>query len=71
MISLTRLNGTSFVLNALLIESVEATPDTIITLTTGKKYMVQEDAQEIVQRTTEFLAESRAIAIIPTQTSGG
>lgn len=71
MISLTRLNGTPFVLNALLIETVEATPDTVITLTTGKKFMVQEDVPEVVNRTTRFLAESRAGAILQPNTSGG
>jgi len=37
MIHVTRLNGSKFHINALLIETVEDTPDTIITLTTGKK----------------------------------
>jgi len=43
MIQVTRLNGTKFHLNALLIETVEETPDTIITLTTGRKFIVIEN----------------------------
>lgn len=71
MISLTRLNGKPFVLNALLIESVESTPDTVITLTTGKKVMVQEAVPEIVERTTRFLVESRSRDILQPKSTGG
>lgn len=71
MISLTRLNGTPFVLNALLIETVEATPDTVIATTTGKKYMVQEDVSEVVKRTTQFLAEAGTTLVLQTNASGG
>lgn len=48
MISVTRLNGSQIWLNALLIEMVEETPDTYITLTTGKRMIVLENAAEIV-----------------------
>ncbi|GEK32556.1 flagellar FlbD family protein [Kurthia sibirica] len=47
MINVTRLNGKSFALNALYIESVEAFPDTLITLTTGRKYVVLEEIDEV------------------------
>ena len=47
MIELTRLNDTSFLLNADLIETVEEVPDTVITLTTGKKLFVKENRYEI------------------------
>ena len=47
MITVTRLNGSRVTVNALFIESVEETPDTIITLTTGKKMVVTETAAEI------------------------
>lgn len=49
MIRVTRLNGKTYFVNALLIESIEETPDTLITLTTGKKILVLEPASEIVQ----------------------
>jgi len=54
MILLTRLNHISLVLNADLIESIEATPDTVISLTTGQKLVVLESAEEVVRRVVEF-----------------
>lgn len=47
MIEVTRLNGKKIVLNAELIESIESTPDTVLTLTTGKKFIVKEGCQEV------------------------
>lgn len=47
MIELTRLNGSTFTLNSDLIEIVEETPDTVITLSTGRKFVVKESRQEI------------------------
>lgn len=54
MISLTRFNGTKFWLNAELIETVEATPDVIITLTNGRKYVVRETAEQVVAAVFEY-----------------
>ena len=54
MIHLTRLNRVPVVLNSDLIEYVEVTPDTVITLATGQKVMVLESAEEIVRRVVEF-----------------
>ena len=48
MISLTRLSGSVFVLNADLIERLDSTPDTVITLVDGKKYVVTETMTEVV-----------------------
>ena len=42
MINVTRLNGKQIMINAELIESVEETPDTVVTLTDGKKFVVKE-----------------------------
>lgn len=47
MIELTRYNDSKFSLNAEIIEMVEDTPDTVITLTTGKKIIVKESRQEV------------------------
>ena len=47
MIDLTRLNGVNFTVNCDLIESIEETPDTVVTLTTGKKLIVKESRQDI------------------------
>jgi flagellar protein FlbD len=54
MIYVTRLNHTSVVLNCDLIECVETTPDTVITLTTGQKLMVRETAEEIIARVVRY-----------------
>ena len=48
MIDLTRINDTKFTLNSDLIESIEEVPDTVITLTTGKKIFVKESRQNVV-----------------------
>ena len=47
MIEVTKINGIKVLVNPDLIETVEETPDTIITLTTGKKIIVKESRQEI------------------------
>ena len=47
MIELTRLNEVKFSLNPDLIEIVETTPDTVLTLTNGKKLIVKESRQEV------------------------
>ena len=54
MIKLTRLNHEPLVLNSDLIEYVEATPDTVITMTTGEKLRVTETADEVIARVIEF-----------------
>jgi flagellar protein FlbD len=54
MIKITRLNRIPLILNSDLIEHIEATPDTVITLTTGQKYMVLETIDEIVERVVRF-----------------
>ena len=54
MIQVTRLNRVPLFLNSDLIEHVEVTPDTVITLTTGQKILVLESADEIVNRTIAF-----------------
>ncbi len=47
MIDVTRMNGTVLTINSRLIESIEETPDTVITLTNEKKIIVKESRQEI------------------------
>lgn len=54
MIKVTRLNDTVLVVNADLIEFIEAIPDTMISLTTGKKIMVRETLDDVVERVAEF-----------------
>lgn len=54
MIALRRINGHEFILNADLIESLESTPDTVITLTSGKKLIVQNSLEEIVRKAIKY-----------------
>ncbi|AMA72676.1 MULTISPECIES: flagellar FlbD family protein [Aneurinibacillus] len=61
MIRLTRLNGKEYVLNALLIESLEATPDTMITLINGKKFVIRESIPEVIHTLKEFYRDINAI----------
>jgi flagellar protein FlbD len=49
MISLTRLNGERIALNPELIERAEETPDTVLTLVNGTKYVVHESLDEVVE----------------------
>jgi flagellar protein FlbD len=54
VITLTRLNGVPFVLNVDLIEQVEKTPDTVITLTTGNNIVVKESVEALVEKTIAY-----------------
>ena len=54
MIRLTRLNHVPMILNADLIEHIDMTPDTIVTLTSGQKYTVLESAEEVVEKVICF-----------------
>ena len=55
MITLHRLNGKEFILNSELIKFVEATPDTLITLSPNEeKFMVQESVEDVVNRAIEY-----------------
>jgi flagellar protein FlbD len=54
MIRLTRLNRLPLVLNSDLIEHIDVTPDTVITLTSGQILRVRESAEEVIQRIVAF-----------------
>lgn len=66
MILVTRLNGPAFLLNPDLVERVEATPDTVVTLVGGTKYVVMESLAEVSnlvrQHRAEVLAQAEVIA---------
>ncbi|ANC76868.1 hypothetical protein ABE65_008665 [Fictibacillus phosphorivorans] len=62
MISLTQLNGNTFTLNAIYIEQIQSFPDTTITLTTGKKFVVKESEEEVAQLIAAFY---RNITLLP------
>lgn len=54
MIELTNLNGTTFILNDNLIETIESIPETKITLTTGKYLLVTEEKMEVIKRVIAY-----------------
>lgn len=54
MVKLTRIDGRELIVNANLIELVEANPDTVITLITNKKYLVRETPEEIIEKTIAY-----------------
>ncbi len=54
MVELTKLNNKKFVINSDLIETIEAMPDTTISLTTGNKFVVREEVDEVVHKIIEF-----------------
>lgn len=65
MIKLTRLNGSEMWLNPLLIESVEATPDSVITMANGHKYIVREQTHEIEGIMVDFYRRIGLTRAIP------
>jgi len=54
MIQLTRLNHVPLIVNSDLIEHVEVTPDTVVALTTGQKFLVLESAEEVVEKVIDY-----------------
>ena len=54
MVTITKLNGLQVVINSELIELIEATPDTTITMTTGRKVIAKEPVDEIIAKVIEF-----------------
>jgi len=66
MITLTRLGGERFVLNADLIRYVEERPDTFITLTSGERIVVGESMEEVVDRAVVY-QQSKYLIPTPTQ----
>jgi len=69
MIKVTKLNGRELVVNADLIEFIESTPDTLISLTTGRKIMVLEELDDVVRMAVGYRAKAR-IYPIPTGGTG-
>lgn len=62
MILLRRLNGTEFAINADLIERIEITPDTVVSLVDGTKYVVADTVEEVIERIVAFRARILATA---------
>ena len=62
MVTLTRITGKKFALNPDLVERVDCTPDTVITLVDGTKYLVRESLDEVVRAILDYRAAVLATA---------
>jgi len=68
MILVTRFNGSKFYINAEMIRSVESTPDTVITLSSGEKIIVKDHAKEVIRK---IIVYKRMINILDTEIEVG
>lgn len=65
MITVTRINGEEIVVNAGLIEFIEKTPDTVISLATGRKLMVRESIDEVIDRVLAYQRRIGHPTVVP------
>lgn len=61
MILLTRLDGSTLYVNSDLIETIETTPDTIVSFVTGRKLVIREDAGLIAQRVADYRRRTHGV----------
>ena len=71
MIFLTKLDGKQFMLNELLIEVVNETPDTVIVLSNGHSYIVRESMQELSNKISEYNRQRRRAVLHRSSDSDG
>lgn len=71
MISITKFNRSTVYINATLIETVEATPDTVITLVNGKKYIVLNPLQEVLESIEHYYRRVGLISLQVRQNAEG
>lgn len=64
MIEVIRLRGTKITINAELIEMIEETPDTVVTLTSGKKFIVSESSREVIDLVVEYKRKIHASVLM-------
>ena len=67
MIIVSRLNGERFGINAEHIERIEETPDTVLTLVDGRKYIVRESLEEVIDRVVAYRARVLRVSYIPAE----
>ena len=70
MIQVTRLNGSPLTVNAELIETIEACPDTVIALATGNRIVVKEPVQEVVAKVVEYRRKVNSERPVPNPIAG-
>ncbi|MCX7882384.1 MAG: flagellar FlbD family protein [Brevinematales bacterium] len=63
MVKVTRLNNTPLYINYFQVETIEAHPDTVITLMNGTRYVIREKPEEVIGAFRRFLASSVAEGI--------
>lgn len=71
MIKVTKLNGEVFYVNPYEIEFIEETPDTVVSLKSGKKILVSEKADEVIQKMVEFYRLANLLPRVPRNETGG
>ena len=71
MIELTRLNGKRFHLNPELVETIDSTPDTVITMTGGKTIMVRESVDQVVEKIFNYRGKILRFRISDLETNSG
>jgi flagellar protein FlbD len=64
LVQLTKLNGKPFTLNALYIETIETMPDTIITLTNGRKYVVVETKEKVIEIINDYYRTIQLLGVM-------
>lgn len=64
MIMVTRLNKQTVIVNAELIKFIEKTPDTMITLINGDRFMVLEPVEEVVDKAVEYARQIRGFRVV-------
>jgi len=64
MIQVTRLDGKPLVLNADWIQTVEQTPDTLITLTNGTKYIVRDSVEEVIEAYKTYKRDTQSLRLV-------
>lgn len=65
MIAVTRINGEAIVVNAHLIEFIEMTPDTLISMATGRKFMVRESVDDVIARVVAYQQQIGQAHVLP------
>lgn len=70
MIRVTRLNGSPLTVNAELIETIEACPDTVIALATGNRIVVKEPVDAVIAKTIEYRKKVNSERAVPNPIQG-
>ncbi|MGP4059833.1 hypothetical protein HLI_01645 [Halobacillus litoralis] len=64
MISLSKLNGQPFTFNAIYIEHIQSNPDTTITTTSGRTFLVKESEEEVVRQVKKFYQQIGLLRVV-------